>query len=283
MSSFNPPSFALIPPERFGWLEKRGKVHKAFTKRYFVLRNNELKYYKSDKANETSQGKIVLDGCAVEIVPEGKYGRKYCFELTAPLQNRIFVIVAENGASLQEWMNAIRRAMLRLRRERSRSESAQRRKPRSSTEDSDSDTSPRFSGHHNKPVHFGTAPTHRDPIHLVAPQSAVANRTPIPSSVEIQNKSNLNSSNNSESSNNNISVSINTSDTSQSSPSQDAGNDADDKYSVYLQWLEETKDGQNRPRKAVAQREGDGSLLYQRLLDEEQEQKKGCCSKCIIS
>ncbi len=77
--------------------------------------------------------------------------RKFCFELNSPLQNRVYVIIAENGTSLQDWMNAIRRvrsplpslstrlvspvhsrppssqAMLRIRREKSKADSVSRK------------------------------------------------------------------------------------------------------------------------------------------------------------
>ena len=59
----------------------------------------------------------------VEISPETKFNTRFCFELVAPLQpggSATFVLVAENGAKLQEWMNALRRAMLRIRREKSK-------------------------------------------------------------------------------------------------------------------------------------------------------------------
>jgi len=99
-----------------------------------------VEVYKSDKAAEKEyQGKIILDGCAVEIAPEAKFGRKFCFELTSPHQNRTYIIVAENGTSLQEWMNAIRRAMLRIRREKSKMDAVQRKQPKNaSLDDGDS-------------------------------------------------------------------------------------------------------------------------------------------------
>jgi len=273
-------------PDRVGWLEKRGKVRKSWTKRYFVLQNNELKYFKSDRPTERSQGRILLDGCSVEIAPESKYGRKFCFELNAPLQNRVFVIVADNGTSLQEWMNAIRRAMLRLRRERSKTE-AQRRKRGSvpSTAESDSDTD-------NSKLNISTAtPTKTDPL---TTHDATSPSAPDPAAQKAHSLTN-------ESSTLATSTSKTDSMMASSAPSSSkpvgAGNiipnrkrssvaatapaKGDDKYGVYLQWLEETNG-----RKSIIQntkREGDGPVLHRHLLDEEKEKSAGCdCSRCII-
>ena len=55
------------------------------------------------------KGSINLDGCSVDYVPETKYKRKFCFELTSPTQTRVFVLEADNGTSVQDWMNAIRK------------------------------------------------------------------------------------------------------------------------------------------------------------------------------
>jgi len=112
-------------PEKEGWLNKQGSINKRFQKRWFVLVNNELKYYKSPE-NLVEQGKINLEGCSVDICPETKYKKKFCFELSSPMQSRVYVMEADNGTTLQDWMNSIRRAMLRIRREKSKMASAAR-------------------------------------------------------------------------------------------------------------------------------------------------------------
>jgi len=246
----------LLAPDKVGWLEKRGKVRKNWTRRYFVLKDNELKYYKSDKPTERSQGKIILDGCTVEIAPESKYGRKFCFELTAPLQNRIFVIVAENGTSLQEWMNAIRRAMLRLRRERSKTEAAQRRKNKVDGVDSDSERSANESDGPSPPPSIADSVTNRSSL-----SGAISEHPQQPRSGPNSRRSSA--------------------ENATSAAKKNDGKD-DDKYGVYLQWLEETKDGRSR-KSIVGKREGDGSVLHRHLLDEEQQSKKGCSECCSIS
>lgn len=60
------------------------------------------------------KGTINLDGCSVDYVPETKYKRKFCFELTSPAQSRVYVLEADNGTSVQDWMNAVRSSVPRL-------------------------------------------------------------------------------------------------------------------------------------------------------------------------
>jgi hypothetical protein len=73
-----------------------------------------------------------LDLCSADIAPESKHNTKFCFEITSAIQSRVFILAAENGTSLQEWVEVIRRTMLQLRRERSREETESRRKKRES-------------------------------------------------------------------------------------------------------------------------------------------------------
>lgn len=127
------------------------------TRNWFVLKNNVLYYYETEQASETvvkdvddmlnglqntaqaeaapaePLGSIVLDDCGVEIIAEAKYNTKYCFELNSPMQpggNCTFVLAADSGARMQEWMNAVRRAMLRLRRLKAKQKTADRQRTR---------------------------------------------------------------------------------------------------------------------------------------------------------
>jgi len=193
--------------EREGYLNKKGNVNKSFQKRYFVLANNELRYFKAKPSSpaEAEQGKITLDQCTVEICTESKHKKQFCFELISPLQNRTYVLEADNGTNLQAWMDAIRRAMLRLRREKSKSISAQR------------------------PGRTDSA-TEADPETRRASEIAAQYAKP------------------------------------------KAANEEQDKYDVYRQWLDESKNGQGKAK---------NSVLSRQLLNESQN-KPGCCSGCVI-
>jgi len=234
----------LVPAEKSGWLEKRGKLRKNFKRRWFVLRDNEMKYYKSD-TDEHSQGKVILDGCAVEMVPESKYGKRFCFEINSPVQNRVFAIVAENAASMQDWMNAIRRSMLRIRRERTKTEAARRRsKIGQATSDGESSSEP------SQTSASGTNSTQSDAGANSAPTadgSAVA-AAPRGSKGD--------------------------------APKTGEGKEVDDKYGVYILWMEETK---NDRRKSGMKNVHDGDM-HKQLVEGDENEKGVCgpCSNCVI-
>jgi len=111
--------YAAFVPLKCGWLDQRGKKHR-WGKRWVALVPGELVVFK-DESYKKLRGRIPIDSCLVEIAPESKYHRKFCFELTSPLlNNRTFVFVSANATHLQEWMTSIRRAMLKLRRDRTK-------------------------------------------------------------------------------------------------------------------------------------------------------------------
>jgi len=236
----------LVPAEKSGWLEKRGKLRKNFKRRWFVLRDNEMKYYKSD-TDEHSQGKVILDGCTVEMVPESKYGKRFCFEINSPVQTRVFAIVAENAASMQDWMNAIRRAMLRIRRERTKTETARRRSKIVGQGASDGESS-------SEPSQNSTSGTNPDgtPAAAAAPAAdgtvAAAPGAPRGSG--------------------------------SGAPKTGEGKEVDDKYGVYILWMEETK---NDRRKSGTKNVHDGDM-HKQLVESDENDKGACgpCGNCVI-
>jgi hypothetical protein len=56
------------------------------------------------------RGHIPIDSLHVTEVPEDKYNRTLCFELSSPIINRVFVLRAETQGELQDWMRAINNA-----------------------------------------------------------------------------------------------------------------------------------------------------------------------------
>ena len=49
------------PPDKEGWLFKRGEVNKSFQQRYFVLKGNLL-YYFEKRLDKEPAGLIILEG-----------------------------------------------------------------------------------------------------------------------------------------------------------------------------------------------------------------------------
>ncbi|XP_070577015.1 LOW QUALITY PROTEIN: pleckstrin homology domain-containing family H member 2-like [Ptychodera flava] len=88
--------------EKSGYLTKLGGKVKSWKKRWFVLQNGQLVYYKSK--NDTSSkplGQIPLDSkCRVV-----KSDSSHCFELMTT--QRIYYLTAESNQAVDEWLQAL--------------------------------------------------------------------------------------------------------------------------------------------------------------------------------
>lgn len=91
-----------------GWLEKRGKLNKAFKKRWFVLKNQTLEYYKTPNAVASSvdpQGIIlVAEGLSSIIDGETPYAK---FLQLYSVEGRIYTLTSHSQIELQNWLAAI--------------------------------------------------------------------------------------------------------------------------------------------------------------------------------
>lgn len=94
------------PPDRSGWLYKRGNYNSSWKKRWFVLRYQTLKYFKSPKDSK-AKGFISLSQATVEAGTTEKMKQLFGFEIHPSKSNRVFVIHAENENEMKEWMNAL--------------------------------------------------------------------------------------------------------------------------------------------------------------------------------
>eukprot|EP01084_Bolivina_argentea_P125209 221865_1 len=96
-----------------GWLLKKGKYHKDYKKRWFVLfHNNILAYYEKPEhaknGNKAALGEISLYNVTkiVEKAREDKnVGKKYKFELVS--KDRTFVLKSEDPQPYEKWLNKI--------------------------------------------------------------------------------------------------------------------------------------------------------------------------------
>ncbi|KAJ6231908.1 cytohesin 4a-related [Anaeramoeba flamelloides] len=73
-------------PKVRGWLIKQGGRIKTWKKRYFVLTNNCLYYYKSNVQEETT-GLISLDHVQINITKSNCKEKRHIFEITSILEN----------------------------------------------------------------------------------------------------------------------------------------------------------------------------------------------------
>jgi hypothetical protein len=220
-SSPPPPSSSSTVADRTGWLELYQAENFTFDRFYFILNSNQLQY--SNDENQEPIGSIPLEGSSVEIINEDKYGKPFCFEFNAPLEGRTYVFHALTAPDLNDWLNSIRRAMLRIRRDKAKLAAQTRRAQNMNTNGSPS------------------------------PASFNVERSPSSNSFEISQSNSTSSM------------------------------ETRDKYDVYRQWLEETKE-QKKSRSSRSHRRdtsvSDGGV-HQQLLEYGEEERpwyKKCCT-----
>ncbi|XP_046888259.1 rho GTPase-activating protein 22 [Hypomesus transpacificus] len=104
-----------------GWLKKQRSIMKNWQLRWFVLRSDQLYFYK-DEEETKPQGCIPLQGCQVneltanpdepgrhlfEIVPGGTGGEKD----RAGVSHEAFLLMANSQTDMDDWVKAIRRVI----------------------------------------------------------------------------------------------------------------------------------------------------------------------------
>ncbi|XP_027790413.1 rho GTPase-activating protein 25 isoform X1 [Marmota flaviventris] len=117
MAAFHPSSTPnpLERPIKMGWLKKQRSIVKNWQQRYFVLRAQQLYYYK-DEEDMKPQGCMYLPGSTIkEIASNPEEAGKFVFEvIPAPWdQNRMgqdsYVLMASSQAEMEEWVKFLRR------------------------------------------------------------------------------------------------------------------------------------------------------------------------------
>uniref|UniRef100_A0A8C6ZVL3 Rho GTPase-activating protein 24 n=1 Tax=Nothoprocta perdicaria TaxID=30464 RepID=A0A8C6ZVL3_NOTPE len=108
-SSPNPQDRVL----KCGWLKKQRSIMKNWQPRWFVLRGDQLFYYK-DEEETKPQGFIPLQGNQVnELPPNPDEPGKHLFEI-APGRPAFpsFLLMANSQNEMEDWVKAIRRTLL---------------------------------------------------------------------------------------------------------------------------------------------------------------------------
>ncbi|XP_017819748.4 rho GTPase-activating protein 25 isoform X1 [Callithrix jacchus] len=105
----------LERPIKMGWLKKQRSIVKNWQQRYFVLRAQQLYYYK-DEEDTKPQGCIYLPGSTIkEIATNPEEAGKFVFEIIPASwdQNRMgqdsYVLMASSQAEMEEWVKFLRR------------------------------------------------------------------------------------------------------------------------------------------------------------------------------
>ncbi|NXQ92820.1 RHG22 protein, partial [Sagittarius serpentarius] len=111
------------PQERVlkcGWLKKQRSIMKNWQQRWFVLRGDQLFYYK-DEEETKPQGLILLQGNQVnELPPNPDEPWKHLFEIAPggagdrekmPVNHEAFLLMANSQNEMEDWVKAIRRVI----------------------------------------------------------------------------------------------------------------------------------------------------------------------------
>ncbi|XP_036383682.1 sesquipedalian-1 [Megalops cyprinoides] len=95
------------PPDKTGFLFKKGERNTAYHRRWFILKGNMLFYFE-DRESREPIGVIVLEGCTVELcesIEEFAFAIKFdCAKA------RVYKMAAESQAGMESWVKALSRA-----------------------------------------------------------------------------------------------------------------------------------------------------------------------------
>nr|XP_008515200.1 PREDICTED: rho GTPase-activating protein 25 isoform X3 [Equus przewalskii] len=105
----------LERPIKMGWLKKQRSIVKNWQQRYFVLRAQQLCYYK-DEEDMKPQGCMYLPGSTIkEIATNPEEAGKFIFEVTPASWDQCrtgqdsYVLMASSQAEMEEWVKFLRR------------------------------------------------------------------------------------------------------------------------------------------------------------------------------
>ncbi|XP_023249941.1 sesquipedalian-1 [Seriola lalandi dorsalis] len=95
------------PPDKTGFLFKKGERNTAYHRRWFVLKGNMLFYFEERESREPI-GVIVLEGCTVELCESAE---EFAFAIKFDCAKaRVYKMAAESQAAMESWVKALSRA-----------------------------------------------------------------------------------------------------------------------------------------------------------------------------
>mmetsp|Transcript_3035 Transcript_3035/g.4115 ORF Transcript_3035/g.4115 Transcript_3035/m.4115 type:complete len:138 (-) Transcript_3035:1-414(-) len=97
-----------LEPIKSGYLNKRGQLNPDWKRRYFMLDNQHLYYFKTDK-DEKFIGVIQLLFSSIRKMalddPDNPDASPNCWKIITP--TRVFYLQADSAQLIEEWMQAI--------------------------------------------------------------------------------------------------------------------------------------------------------------------------------
>ncbi|EHA8589407.1 pleckstrin domain-containing protein 1 [Cocos nucifera] len=99
-------------PERAGWLTKQGEYIKTWRRRWFVLKQGKLFWFKEPGVTRASvpRGVIPVASCLTAKGAEDVLNRQFAFELSTSRETMYFI--ADSEKEKEEWINSIGRSIV---------------------------------------------------------------------------------------------------------------------------------------------------------------------------
>ncbi|KAK4579478.1 hypothetical protein RGQ29_029231 [Quercus rubra] len=99
-------------PERTGWLTKQGEYIKTWRRRWFVLKQGKLFWFKDSTVTRVSKprGVIPVATCLTVKGAEDILNRQYAFELSTRSDTMYFI--ADSEKEKEDWINSIGRSIV---------------------------------------------------------------------------------------------------------------------------------------------------------------------------
>lgn len=100
-------------PERQGWLMKQGEYVKTWRRRWFVLKDGKIFWFKTDIVNPDTvpRGIIEVNKCLSIKGAEDAINKPHAFEISTTEANMFFI--ADTDKEKEDWINAVGRAIVR--------------------------------------------------------------------------------------------------------------------------------------------------------------------------
>lgn len=96
------------PPDKTGFLFKKGERNTAYHRRWFILKGNMLFYFEERESREPI-GVIVLEGCTVELCESESEEFAFAVKFDC-VKARVYKMAAESQAAMESWVKALSRA-----------------------------------------------------------------------------------------------------------------------------------------------------------------------------
>merc|ERR1711934_731939 len=100
-------------PERCGWLMKQGEYIKTWRRRWFILKQGKIFWFKTDSVGPTSipRGVIDIHRCLSIKGAEDVINKAHAFELSTFSETMFFI--ADSDKEKEEWISSVGRAIVR--------------------------------------------------------------------------------------------------------------------------------------------------------------------------